>query len=89
MAYSLGVFMQSVKADKPFYDAFSTVFGVAATFLEMYKFISGWVYWIALNVFTIWLYAVKGLWVYACLMVVYSILSVYGLRKWSLKLKEA
>lgn len=82
----LGFIMSNLKADKPYYDAFSTVFGVMATFLELHKYLSGWLYWIGLNLFSIWLYAVKDLWVYAALMIVYTALSVFGYWKWSQRL---
>ncbi|MFY0645099.1 MAG: nicotinamide mononucleotide transporter [Bacteroidia bacterium] len=74
--------------DKPYFDAFSTAFGIIATFLEMYKYLSAWVYWIVLNLFSIWLYGIKGLWVYAALMLVYAVLSVNGFVQWRKKLQK-
>lgn len=87
--YFLGRYMKELKADNPFYDAFSSVFGVIATFMEMYKFLGGWVYWIILNLYTIGLYAAKGLWIYAAQMVIFTILSVYGFKKWQKALIKA
>lgn len=84
----LGRYMKELKADKPFYDAFSSVFGVIATFLEMYKYIGGWVYWIVLNLYSIGLYAVKGLWMYSAQMVIFTLLSFYGFKKWQLALQK-
>lgn len=71
------------QADKPYYDAFSTIFGIIATFLEIYKYIVAWVFWIALNVYTIWLYGTKNLDFLTFQMVIYSIFSIYGWRAWS------
>lgn len=83
LTFALGKYMSRFDADRTYYDAFSTVFGVVATFLEMYKVLSAWIYWIILNLFSIWLYAVKGWWIYAALMVIYAVLSVHGLYIWT------
>jgi nicotinamide mononucleotide transporter len=83
VTYLLGQLMSRFDADKTYYDAFSSAFGVIATFLEMYKILSGWIYWIVLNGFSIWLYGSKELYLYALLMVVYVWLSFEGYRSWS------
>lgn len=63
-------------------DAFSTAFSLVATYLEAKKVLEGWFYWMVLNVFSIWLYAVKQLDQMAIMMVVFSILSVLGYWRW-------
>jgi nicotinamide mononucleotide transporter len=85
IALSLGlgsIFASQTDAEKPFFDAFSTVFSFLATYLEAKKVLSTWVYWIALNGFSIWLYNERGLPVYAGLMAVYTVLSVVGYYQW-------
>lgn len=72
-------------ADKPYFDAFSTSFSFVASFMEAYKVLSAWVYWIILNLFSIWLYHSRELDVYAGLMIVYAIASVWGLLEWRKK----
>lgn len=88
MTVGLGSILSGTDADKPYYDAFSSVFGVFATFLELNRVLSGWIYWIILNLFSIWLYASKGIWVYAGLMVIYTALSFKGYRSWKLAYDE-
>ena len=83
--YVLGSFMEQRGGDRVFADAFSTIFGVIASFLEIYKVLSAWIYWIVLNAFSIWLYLVKDLEIYAGLMLLYLVLSVYGLANWRKK----
>ena len=85
LSYPLGRLGDFFNGDKPYYDAFSTAFGILATFLEMYKYLSAWLFWVVLNVFSIWLYASKELWVYAGLMLFYSVLSVNGYVQWRKK----
>ena len=81
-------FATKTNADKPFADAFSTIFSFIATYMEAKKILSAWLYWIILNAYSVWLYSVKGLDVYAVLMVVYAILSVSGYMQWKKSMKH-
>ena len=74
-------------ADLPFIDAQTTSFSFIATFLEAHKVIFGWIIWIMVNGASIALYGYKGLYLYAGLMVVYFVLSIYGWLDWSKKHK--
>lgn len=72
---------------KPYFDAFSTSFSFVATYLEAHKILGAWVYWIILNLFSVWLYSSRNINIYAGLMVVYAILSIWGLLEWRKKYK--
>lgn len=65
-----------------YFDAFTTVFGLWATWQEARRIRTAFHYWIPLNIASVILYGAKGLWVYAALMVFYSIMSVYGFIRW-------
>jgi nicotinamide mononucleotide transporter len=83
LSLGLGAFFNAnTDAQKPFADAFSTIFSFFATYLEAQKVLSAWLYWVVLNAFSIWLYFERGLTIYAGLMVFYSILSVVGYVRW-------
>jgi len=84
-SFGIGYLMSKTNAAKPYYDALSSVFGVIATFLELYKYLVSWSFWIVLNAYTIWLYEVKELNFLAIQMMLYTILSIYGYHKWYLK----
>jgi nicotinamide mononucleotide transporter len=86
--FGLGYLSKMVEGDRPFFDAFSSSFGIIATFLEMNKYLISWVFWIVLNLYSIWLYGVKDLNLMAIQMIVYTVLSIYGLMEWSKKLKQ-
>jgi nicotinamide mononucleotide transporter len=86
VALGLGFVMSKTDADKPFLDALSTVFGVMATFLEIYKYLAAWLFWIAINAFTIWLYGIKELNFFAFQMIIYTVLSIRGYVLWKRKL---
>ena len=78
--------MSKTEASKPYYDALSTVFGVLATFLELYKYFVAWSFWVFINGYTIWLYGIKELNFMAFKMIIYTFLSIYGLIAWRKKL---
>jgi len=82
----LGCLMSKTDASKPYFDALSSVFGVVATFLELYKYLISWIFWIFLNGYTVWLYELKELDFLAIQMILYTLLSVYGYYQWSKKL---
>lgn len=65
-----------------YFDAFTTVFGLWATWQETRRFRTAFHYWIPLNIASVVLYSAKGLWVYAVLMVIYSVMSVVGFIRW-------
>lgn len=82
----LGWFFQTqTDAERAYADAFSTGYAFVASYLEAKRILSGWYYWIVLNAFSIWLYADRGLEIYAGLAVVYTGMSIFGLLSWQKK----
>jgi nicotinamide mononucleotide transporter len=69
-------------AERPLFDAFTTVFSFLGTYLEITKVMEAWVYWIILNVASVWLYHDQSLDIYAALIGLYSVLSVWGFISW-------
>lgn len=69
-------------AQLPMLDAFSTSFSFVATWLEAKKILRHWIYWIGINVFSIWLYSSRGLDILAMQMVLFSLLSIWGWFQW-------
>jgi nicotinamide mononucleotide transporter len=88
-AVGIGYLMSKTNADKPFVDAISSVFGVIATFLEIYKYQISWVFWIVINVYSVIMYLTSDLFFYALQGVLYTFMSVYGLSVWRKKLAVA
>ncbi|MGB1247799.1 MAG: nicotinamide riboside transporter PnuC, partial [Chitinophagales bacterium] len=65
LSFGLGsAFSNYTDAEAPFLDAFSTIFAFIATYLEAQKVLEGWVYWILLNGFSVYLYSTRGLDIY-------------------------
>lgn len=81
--FGLGHFFQTyTDAERPMLDAFSTGFAFVASFLEAQQVLSGWIYWIILNGFSVWLYYDRGLELYGLLSVVYTVMSFVGYYQW-------
>jgi len=83
----LGSYFSGTDANRPYHDAASTAFSFLASYMEAQKILSGWIFWIAINAFSIWLYLDRGFQLYAMLMGIYFILSVYGYMNWKKKLR--
>jgi nicotinamide mononucleotide transporter len=69
-------------SDVPFLDGLSTAGSIAGQFLLGRKFLENWLVWLAVNVFSVALFAVKGLWLTVLLYAIFAVLSVAGWRAW-------
>ena len=76
-------------SDVPYLDALPTAGSVAGQFLLGRKLIENWLVWLAVNVFSVGLFAVKGLWLTALLYALFALLSVAGWRAWRSRLPAA
>jgi nicotinamide mononucleotide transporter len=76
------VFSNFSDASFPYIDAFTSSFGIIATFMEARKILSGWYYWIVVNGVSVWLYFQKEIYIYTGLGIVFLLLSFWGLYKW-------
>jgi nicotinamide mononucleotide transporter len=69
-------------AKRPMFDAFITVFSFLGTYLEVKKVLEAWIYWLVINLASMWLYHDRSLDIYAVLIGIYSVLSVWGYLDW-------
>jgi len=69
-------------AERPVFDAFTTVFSFLGTYLEVTKVLEAWLYWLVINLASVWLYHDRSLDIYAVLIGFYSVLSVWGFLNW-------
>lgn len=75
-------------ASLPYVDGLTTVASFVAMILMAQGRIECWIYWIVINIISIALYSVKGVYFIALLYGIYLILGFVGLQRW-VKLKEA
>ncbi|WP_282036400.1 nicotinamide riboside transporter PnuC [Saccharicrinis aurantiacus] len=89
LSYALGyVFSNYTDAKSPFLDSTTTIFSFIASYLEAKKKLSGWIYWVVINLSTIFLYHNRSLDYYAGLTVVYTVFSVVGYIQWKKHLNK-
>ena len=69
-------------SDVPWLDALPTVASVTGQLMLGRKLVENWLVWLAVNVFSVGLFAYKGLWLTALLYALFAVLSVVGWRAW-------
>ena len=75
-------------SDLPWLDALPTVASVTGTLLLGRKALENWAVWLGVNVFSVGLFAYKGLWLTVLLYALFALLSVLGWRAWAGLLKR-
>lgn len=69
--------------DVPFLDALPTAGSVTGQLLLGRKLVENWPVWLAVNLWSVGLFALKGLWLTVALYALFALLSVVGWRAWS------
>ncbi|RXK14661.1 nicotinamide mononucleotide transporter [Halarcobacter mediterraneus] len=69
-------------ADFAYVDSFTTVFAVFTTYMLAKKILENWIYWIVIDMISIYIYIQKGLNLTAILFVIYTVLALIAFRKW-------
>lgn len=70
-------------SDVPYLDALPTVGSVVGQVLLARKWLDNWPAWVAVNLFSMGLFAVKGLWLTVALYGLFAALAVLGWRAWA------
>jgi nicotinamide mononucleotide transporter len=70
-------------SDVPWLDALPTVGSLTGQVLLGRKLVENWPVWVAVNVFSVGLFAVKGLWLTVILYALFAALAVVGWRTWT------
>ena len=80
---ALGAFMANyTQADFAYIDAQTTVFSVMATWLVARKLVSNWLYWVAIDAVSIFVYAQKHLYFLTGLFMLYTVIAIAGYFIW-------
>ncbi len=66
----------------PYYDAFTTALSIVATWMLARKYIEQWIAWILVDAVCVGLYIYKGIYFYAVLYLIYTVIALLGYRKW-------
>ncbi|MGB1104759.1 MAG: nicotinamide riboside transporter PnuC [Crocinitomicaceae bacterium] len=75
----------------PYVDAFTTCYSLLATFMVTKKVLGNWVYWIIIDIVSIYLYAQRDYHLTAVQYVIFTVIAVFGFMAWlkQYKLQEA
>lgn len=63
-------------------DAFTTVFAVAATLMQVKKVLENWIYWVVVDACYVWLYGSRGALLFMVLMLIYVIIAAFAWLRW-------
>ena len=82
-------FLLSIRTDAkmPLVDTFTTVFSVVATILVIKKVLENWLYWIVIDLVSIFLYFERDLHLSSILFMIYTIIAIKGYFSWVEKSK--
>jgi nicotinamide mononucleotide transporter len=69
-------------ASFPYFDAFTTVFAIFATYMVTKQVLENWIYWFVIDAASIYIYIEKDLIPTAVLFSLYVLLTVYGYSLW-------
>lgn len=86
-AISLSIFLfyllsEFTESKLPLIDSFTTIFSMLGTFLIINKKLENWIYFILIDIVSIYLYYSRELYLSSVLFVVYIIIAVYGYLNW-------
>jgi nicotinamide mononucleotide transporter len=72
-------------ADLPYWDAAIAVFSLAGTWMQARKYLENWPLWIAVDSLAAGVYIYKGLYFFAVLFAVYTLMAWWGWKSWQLQ----
>lgn len=72
----------------PVPDAFTTALSIVALWMMARKYAEQWIAWMIVDVVCVGLYMYKGIYLYASLYAVYTVIALFGYRKWLRLMKE-
>lgn len=85
----LGLLLQRITdSDVPYLDALPTVGSITGQLLLARKQVENWPAWVAVNVVSVGLFAVKGLWLTVGLYALFTVMAVAGWRRWARLARE-
>lgn len=70
------------QAASTYWDAFTTIFAVLATWMLVRRQLDSWAYWVIIDLVYVGLYYSRGAYLFALLMVVYTLIAIWALQRW-------
>jgi len=86
LSFSLGLLLNSfTKSELPFIDAFTTSFSLLATYMTVKKVLENWLYWIIIDLTSVFLYHERDLHLTAFLFIIYTVIATFAYFNWKSK----
>ena len=82
------VLINFTNSNVPYADAFTTATSIVAMWMLARKQAEQWLVWIVVDVVCVALYLYKGLYFYAALYSLYTVIAVFGYRRWLKLMKQ-
>ena len=83
LALGFGYFFDEyTPAAATYLDAFTTIFAVITTILLVRRILENWIYWVLIDAVYVYLYASRGAFLFALLMVLYTVIAANAFYKW-------
>lgn len=90
VAFTLGwIFDSYTDQSNPYMDAFTTVYSLLATFMVTRRVLENWIYWIVIDLVSIYLYSSRELYLSSVLYALFTILAAVGFYAWYREYKTA
>ncbi len=89
IAFFLGyIFDHHTNQANPYVDAFTTCYSLSATFMVTRKVLGNWIYWIVIDLVSIYLYAQRDYNLTAVQYGIFTLLAVFGFMAWRKQFKK-
>lgn len=70
------------KGDRPLLDSILTACSLTTTYMMTKKWVENWLVWVFIDSAYVFLYAIKDMWLFALLYLLFAIIAFYGWLKW-------
>ena len=81
--FAIGVILSRyTDSTVPWWDSFTTSLSVVGMWMLARKWIEQWWAWVAVDAVSAYLYIYKGIYFYAALYGIYTVIAIYGYCKW-------
>ena len=81
--FLMGFYFATYTTSKmPIVDSFTTIFSIIATYMVAKKILENWLYWIVIDVVSVYLYFSRDLHLTSLLFIAYTIIAISGYFAW-------
>ena len=81
-------FFTYTESAMPIIDSITTTFSIIATYMVVKKVLGNWLYWIVIDLLSVYMYFHRDLHLTSLLFIAYTTIAVYGYMSWSKRIKK-